>query len=400
MKIGYFSNPWNIGHGRDYRDILNEVRELAQFCEQAGFDNFWLAEHHFSIWGREMMPNPLMMATDLAARTERIRIGLAAAIITFWHPLRLAEDIALLDQLCDGRLEVGVGRGNYGLEGLNLNPIADPNNTADNFAVFADTINIVKKALSEPRFRYEGPKYTVPFPGFKADQAHPVNHPDYVDQDTGELKYISTFPTPCQKPYPPLWQVVDSPSSIEFAAKNDLGVIMWRPTVEALRERCRLYRDSANSVGVDLAAGARTGVSRDVHIASSRAEAKKIAGKWVMDALNFSNWRGPKIFLNPGESFQPGQEEALKKELSFDFVDERSLIFGPPEYAIEKFAELRDELNLEQVNIKCGWPGMNHAEIMRSLDLFAERVLPEINKVEHAWSKSGAGAAHAGESIR
>ena len=400
MKIGYFSNPWNIGHGRDYRDILNEVRELAQFCEQAGFDNFWLAEHHFSIWGREMMPNPLMMATDLAARTERIRIGLAAAIITFWHPLRLAEDIALLDQLCDGRLEVGVGRGNYGLEGLNLNPIADPNNTADNFAVFVDTINIVKKALSEPRFRYEGPKYTVPFPGFKADQAHPVNHPDYVDQDTGELKYISTFPTPCQKPYPPLWQVVDSPSSIEFAAKNDLGVIMWRPTVEALRERCRLYRDSANSVGVDLAAGARTGVSRDVHIASSRAEAEKIAGKWVMDALNFSNWRGPKIFLNPGESFQPGQEEALKKKLSFDFVDERSLIFGPPEYAIEKFAELRDELNLEQVNIKCGWPGMNHAEIMRSLDLFAERVLPEINKVEHAWSKSGAGAAHAGESIR
>ena len=143
MKIGYFCNPWNIG--RDYRDILNEVRELARFCEQAGFDNFWLAEHHFSIWGREMLPNPLIMAADLAARTERIRIGLAAAIITFWHPLRLAEDIALLDQLCDGRLELGVGRGNYGLEGLNLNPKADPNNPADNFGVFEDTINIERE---------------------------------------------------------------------------------------------------------------------------------------------------------------------------------------------------------------------------------------------------------------
>ncbi|MFP6682300.1 MAG: LLM class flavin-dependent oxidoreductase, partial [Gammaproteobacteria bacterium] len=103
MKIGYFSNPWNIDHARDYRDVLNEVRELAGFCEEAGFDNFWLAEHHFSLWGREMLPNPLMMATDIAARTEHIRIGLAAAIITFWHPLRLAEDLALLDQLCDGR---------------------------------------------------------------------------------------------------------------------------------------------------------------------------------------------------------------------------------------------------------------------------------------------------------
>ena len=182
----------------------------------------------------------------------------------------------------------------------------------------------MKKALSQPRFRYDGAKYTIPYPGFKTDQAHPVNHPDYVDQETGELRYISTYPRPRQTPYPPLWQVVDSPSSIEFAAKNDLGIIMWRPPVEALRERCRLYQESARSVGVDLPFGARTGISRDVHIASSREEARRIAEKGVMDALNFSNWRGPRIFLRPGETFAPGQEDALKKKLSFEFVDERS----------------------------------------------------------------------------
>ena len=132
---------------------------------------------------------------------------------------------------------------------------------------------------------------------------------------------------------------------------------MWRPPVEALRERCRLYQESARSVGVELPFGARTGISRDVHIASSREEARRIAGKGVMDALNFSNWRGPRIFLRPGETFAPGQEDALKKELPFEFVDERSLIFGPPEYAVEKFTELRDDLNLEQVNMKMGWPG-------------------------------------------
>ena len=146
----------------------------------------------------------------------------------------------------------------------------------------------------------------MPFPGFKTDQAHPVNHPDYVDRETGELRNISTYPSPCQKPYPPLWQVVDSPSSIEFAAKNDLGIIMWRPTVESLRQRIQLYRDSARAAGVELPQGARTGVSRDCFIAGSREEAKKIAGKWVMDALNFSNWRGPRIFLNPGEELDPG----------------------------------------------------------------------------------------------
>ena len=386
MKIGYFSNPWNIDHERDYRDVFNEVRELAAFCEDAGFDNFWLAEHHFSIWGREMLPNPLMMATDIAARTRQIRIGLAAAIITFWHPLRLAEDLALLDQLCDGRLEVGVGRGNYGLEGLNLNPKADPNNPADNFAVFEDTINIVKKALSQARFRHDGAKYTVPRPGFKTDQAHPVNQSEYVDE-RGELKYLSVYPRPRQYPYPPLWQVVDSNSSLEFAARNDLGIIMWRPPVEALKERFKLYRDSARSVGKELAFGERTGISRDVYIAPSKKAAREAAGKAVMGALNFSNWRGPRIYLKPGESFAPGQEEALRKELPFEFVDERSLIFGPPEYAIDKLLEFEESLNIEQVNIKCGWPGMTQRQIMQSLVPFAEKVLPALKSnrsISHA----------------
>ena len=128
MKIGYFCNPTNPGHKKPYKTVLAEIRDLAQFCDRAGLDSIWFAEHHFSIWGREVLPNPLMMAVDIAARTERIGVGLAAAIMTFWHPLRLAEDVALLDQLVDGRLEVGLGRGNYGLEGLNLNPIADPRN--------------------------------------------------------------------------------------------------------------------------------------------------------------------------------------------------------------------------------------------------------------------------------
>ena len=378
MKIGYFSNPWNIGHTRDYRDVLNEVRDLAVFCEDAGFDNFWLAEHHFSIWGREMLPNPLMMATDIAARTRHIRIGLAAAIITFWHPLRLAEDLALLDQLCDGRLEIGVGRGNYGLEGLNLNPKADPNNPADNFAVFEDTIDIVKKALSQSKFRHDGVKYTIPRPGFKTDRAHPVNQPEYVDE-SGELKFISTFPRPRQTPYPPLWQVVDSISSIEFAAKNDLGIIMWRPPVQALKERFKRYQACAAAAGIDLPFGARTGISRDVYIAPTRKAAREAAGEAVMAALNFSNWRGPRIYLNPGELFAPGEEEALKKRLPFDYVDQRSLIFGPPEYAIDKLLELKETLNIEQINIKCGWPGMSQQLIMDSLIPFAEKVLPAIN---------------------
>src|SRR5439155_665989 len=137
----------DVTRRRDYSEMIGEMRELAAFCDAAGFHAFWVPEHHYSVWGREMLGNPLMMAADLAARTTHMRIGLSAAIIPFWHPLRLAEDLALLDHLTGGRLEVGVGRGNYGLEAMNLNPAADPNNHAGNPAVVLETVEIGEKAL-------------------------------------------------------------------------------------------------------------------------------------------------------------------------------------------------------------------------------------------------------------
>ena len=118
-----------------------------------------------------------MTAVDLAARTKRIRIGLAAAIVTFWHPLRAAEDIALLDQLTGGRVEIGFGRGNYGLEASNLNPDADPNDQARNKLVFDEAVSVIKAALTQERFSFKGKVYQFPAPGFRADRAHTGHRP-------------------------------------------------------------------------------------------------------------------------------------------------------------------------------------------------------------------------------
>jgi alkanesulfonate monooxygenase SsuD/methylene tetrahydromethanopterin reductase-like flavin-dependent oxidoreductase (luciferase family) len=203
MRFGYFDNIQDPTQSRDYSDLVAEMRERALACERAGMDIFWIPEHHFSIWGRELLGNPLLMAADLAARTTKIRIGLGAAIITFWHPLRLAEDIALLDHLTAGRLELGVGRGNYGLEAANLNPLADPNKPAMNLRVFLETLGVLRAALTEERFSYKGDIYQFPAPGFRADKAHTVNDPRYVDPATGELVKLTTYPRPRQKPTPP-----------------------------------------------------------------------------------------------------------------------------------------------------------------------------------------------------
>ena len=98
MKIGYFCNSTNWNN-KPYIQVLNEIRDIADYCEKKEWDSIWFTEHHFSHEGMEICPNPLMLSTDIAARTKRIRIGQAATIVTFWNPLRVAEDISLLDNL-------------------------------------------------------------------------------------------------------------------------------------------------------------------------------------------------------------------------------------------------------------------------------------------------------------
>jgi alkanesulfonate monooxygenase SsuD/methylene tetrahydromethanopterin reductase-like flavin-dependent oxidoreductase (luciferase family) len=378
MKIGYVCNPGASELTGPYQDVIGRVREIAQHCDETGFDSIWFTEHHFGYYGRANLPNPVMMGADIAARTHRIRIGLASATIPFWHPIRLAEDLALLDQFSEGRLELGVGRGNHGVEALNLNPTADPRSPSDNYAVFAETLEILKRAFSQPTFSFQGEKYRFPAPGFTWDRAHTVDNPDYVDRETGEVIKLSIIPRPIQQPYPPLWQMVDSGRSIEFAAKNDLGIIMWRPPVDSLKEHFEQYRTTAAASGRNLAPGQRAGVMRDMFVASSMAEAERLAGSYVMRTLNWSNWRGPSIYLKPGEVLDEETEAALKKELPFDWVQPRSLLFGSPEAVVDQLLEMREALNIECVLVTSDWTGMPHELTMQSLRLFSEKVLPRI----------------------
>ena len=88
--------------------------------------------------------NPLMMGVDTATRTKQIRIGQACDVITFHNPIRLAEDIGLLDQLSGGRVDVGIGRGIYGREAINMNKEADLKDQAKNFRLFDETLIILK----------------------------------------------------------------------------------------------------------------------------------------------------------------------------------------------------------------------------------------------------------------
>ena len=165
MKFGYFCNTTNWNK-KSYTQLLDETREITEYCDKNDWDSIWFTEHHFNHEGMESCTNPLMMCTDAAARTKNIRLGQACNTITFHNPIRLAEDIATLDQMSEGRVEVGIGRGVYGREAVNMNKDADVKDQAKNFRLFSETLEVMKKAWSEEFFSYQGEFYTYPSPNF------------------------------------------------------------------------------------------------------------------------------------------------------------------------------------------------------------------------------------------
>jgi alkanesulfonate monooxygenase SsuD/methylene tetrahydromethanopterin reductase-like flavin-dependent oxidoreductase (luciferase family) len=244
--------------------------------------------------------------------------------------------------------------------------------------VFDEAVSVIKAALNDERFSYKGDIYQFPAPGFRADRAHSVDDPAYTDPQTGELAKLSIYPRARQKPLP-MWEVVNSLDSIQHAAQQDLGIIMWRPPVAALRERLRVYRERLRAAtGKDLPQGARCAIMRDTFIADSEAEAVRIAGAPMMDSLNFSNWRGPSVFLDPGEALPAEQEAALRKRLTYEFVGPRSAWFGSPEQIVQQVLHLHRETGMQNVVFKSSWAGLSHEAARESVRRLGTEVIPAI----------------------
>ncbi|MFL0365798.1 LLM class flavin-dependent oxidoreductase [Pseudobacillus sp. 179-B 2D1 NHS] len=373
MKFGIFANLAGPGRHEEYDKVLDEAREQAIYCDENGYDSIWYTEHHFGHEGNELISNPILMGADIAAHTKRIRIGQAANVITFWHPLRLAEDIAMLDQLSKGRVEVGLARGLYGREAANLNTLADPTNQEQNRAVFEETLEILKKAWGNRFFSHEGEIYQFPPKGLK--WSHPMSpaSSEFMDMEKGEINKISLMPRPYQKPMPPLWQVIDSPRSIKWAAENNVKGIFWMPTVKELKERFELYRETASKTrGYEVPLGEGIALVRDVYVAETMEQARQDAAEAVLNNYRWiCHWRGLGNLMDPGEQVKEGQE------LNYDFLHPRNLLFGTPEYVAEKIQELKDELNLQELLLWVNHNGLSHDKMMKSLKLFTKEVMPK-----------------------
>ncbi|MET0486654.1 MAG: LLM class flavin-dependent oxidoreductase, partial [Candidatus Rokuibacteriota bacterium] len=296
----------------DHAEVIQREIEQMVWTEELGFDSIWLTEHHFIDYGLSVSPS--VLAAAAAMRTQRVRIGLAAAILPFHDPIRLAEELALVDILSGGRLDVGVGRGNRPVEfeGLRVPQI-------ENRERFEETLAIMVKAWTEERFSFEGRHFTIP-----------------------EVRVI---PKPLQRPHPPLYVVCVSPDTVEATALRGLPMLnsILRGPVDQLISQRDTYVNACRKGGRSDAEIASLlshwGVSRHVYVAPTDAEAlaqTRDAEMWYQEALR--KFLIPERIERVHPLLQPGFRAMAEKFalVSWDDLVRETVAFGSPDTVAER----------------------------------------------------------------
>jgi alkanesulfonate monooxygenase SsuD/methylene tetrahydromethanopterin reductase-like flavin-dependent oxidoreductase (luciferase family) len=354
MRFGTFfflqAPPW-----LEHPEVVRREIEQMAWTEELGFDRIWLTEHHFIEYGLSV--SPAILAAAAAMRTQRVRIGLAAAILPFHDPLRLAEELAMVDILSGGRLDVGVGRGNRPVEfaGYRVPQIESRER-------FEEALTILVRAWTRERVSYDGRHYVIP-----------------------EVRVI---PKPIQQPHPPLYVVCVSPDTIEATALRGLPMLnSWlRGPIDQLVKQRDTYVRALQKADRSEAEIARLldrwGVSRHIYVAPTDAEALEEAREaelWYQEALR--RFLIPERIDELHPLLQPGfraMEERLAK-ITWEQLVAETVAFGSPDSVADRIDQLR-RLGVGEVLCWMNFGGLSQERVRRSMELFAREVMPRFRR--------------------
>ncbi|WP_214413121.1 LLM class flavin-dependent oxidoreductase [Sphaerisporangium fuscum] len=384
--------------GRDtesYQKLLHEVREIAVHADQLGFDALMMTEHHFHSEGFEFSVNPLMVLTDLAARTERILLAPLGLVLPAWDPIRAAEDVALLDQFCKGRLRLGVARG-YQNRWMNVlgqrwhAAAARSDGSASdnrNFDVFGEILHIMKLAWTQETLRYKSETldYQVPFPydgieGWPAlEWTRTFGAPGEVSDD-GRIQAVAVCPKPYQNPHPELWQPFTiSDRSVIRAAQENIMPWMFTPNPDEHAAKAKLYQEESAKCGRDYKLGEHTGILKVVGMADTREEAIATYGPMQKD---FAAFFGPFGYLEVLRKQEDDRHVPISPEKGdYKRMNEVELaLLGTPDDVKRGIQRMLDRMpDLEWFGLFMqGQQGVLPLDtVKRNLELFATKVIPE-----------------------
>jgi alkanesulfonate monooxygenase SsuD/methylene tetrahydromethanopterin reductase-like flavin-dependent oxidoreductase (luciferase family) len=261
MKVGllqFFSWTGRVPVATVYDRAMDRVAMM----EDSAFDCIWLAEHHFTTYS--VCPSVTLMGTHIAARTNRLRIGTAVTLNAYYHPLRLAEELSMLDVFSKGRLNWGSGRGFDPTEFKLFNVTAE-----DVYDRFRETADIVQAAWKNERFSHHGKYY------------------DYDD--------VLVLPRPYQEPHPPVYLAASSPDAIRKAGADGYTIMLDPHSSNGeIQYKRRLYQEVMEANGHTV--GDRDiPIVRYVALADTHAEAEEVArhsSSWTVGAYANPNKSG------------------------------------------------------------------------------------------------------------
>ena len=377
-----FTPFFNPGENIPWDRVVRMLREQSQLAEQAGFTTVWFTEHHFAHNGfMNAPPNPILMGADVAAHCKKIRVGQAPVVLPDWHPLRVAEDVALLDNMTEGRVDFGAGRGLNERTTIQFNIDADRRDHAKCEALFRECLDIVIKAWTEDPFSYHGEFYQFPVPGWQETNRAFLPLDSRYHAPDGEYVGMYIHPRPFQKPHPPVWLMSNTPRTYSVAGAEGMNVIGMSTAPGRLRPCWTAYREAASGTrGRDMDPGEGVGVCVMIYVAESVEEAARDVRQAANTFFQVSNGRLWENDAAAKRNFLESGEELSDEDLDadwYDFLRAHDVIWiGSADYVAEKIERFREELGLAHVMLLEPFPGLPYEKILKSMTLFGERVVP------------------------
>ena len=369
MKVGIALNML-AKEGRSDAAVFAEHMALGDLAEPLGFDSLFALEHHFT--GYAMSPAPLQLLSYYAGRTKRIMLGTAVIVLPWHDPIRVAEEIALLDVISGGRCLFGFGRGAASVEyeGFRI-PMEEARPR------FAEAAQLIVKALTHEVFDWDGDFFHIPSMSIRP---RPISHPE-------RRFYASSV----------------SPESAEIMAKLGFGVLVimqneWPKAAENIER----YRDIAASMGH---APRPPIVLTNISCAESRDEAheravKYLGRKWdsIDNHYHFSDGhlasvKGYEFYGNMAKTYAKMQDDAYRQQATEFYV--KIQVVGTPDDCIQQLAELQRLTGMDHLVTEFAYGGMPHEESEINMRLFADRVMPVLQRDAAFTSAAPAAPNHA-----
>ena len=359
MVTGYNQGDWDRLLAEEYdrppaipdSQHMDNTLYMGELIEPLGFDSIWATEHYGSAYS--MQPNPLQYLAYWAGRTKRVDVGTAVIVAPWWNPVRLAHEISMLDILLKGRrLHLGIGRGISPHEYASLGYPMD-----ESHKYFYDVINAIRAADGSERFEFQGDVYDIPPTSIRPQARH-----------KGELTQNIKV-------------AFSTEASAKLAAENGLGqMFVAGDDVNAMIEKVQRF----NRIRKDLSLPPDQPTTLLwMYCAETTEEAEEgwvyFQNQGIAAQHHYFDWN------NPGYEGISGYEEYLSRQNADISPAEARLEarratqpIGTPDAIIEKIKSLQQTISMEKVVIHMMYGGMPKEKAEKSLRLFAEKVLPEV----------------------